>query len=91
MTQIVVPEILSEHWRFLLLSWVGFNIVSTMPSPKQTGFTSTWCYLWAFGIAQAFKGSIPRIIATMFPSLVKSVPFMGTEQQKVTAQEIERR
>ena len=89
--QIVMPEMLSEHWLFLLLSWVGFNILATMPSPQQRGFTSTWFYLWAFAFGQIVKGSIPRIIATMFPSLIKSVPFTGTDQQKVTAQEIERR
>jgi hypothetical protein len=78
------PEIVNEHWRFLILSWLGFNVLAAMPSPSQSGFTSTWIYKWAFGFCQIIKGSIPRVIATVFPQAAKVIP--GMQQENVTAQ-----
>lgn len=62
-----MPEIFREHWKFLLIAWLSFNVISSMPTPAATGGTSTWGYKWAFAVAQTLKGSIPRIAATMFP------------------------
>jgi hypothetical protein len=79
-----IPEIFREHWLFLLLSWLAFNVISAMPSPAPTGASSSWGYKWAFAIAQTIKGSVPRIVATLFPAAANYLP--GLQQASVTAQ-----
>lgn len=75
-----MPEILREHWRALLAAWFVFNAIQTMPSPTEKGPTSTVLYKWVFGLLHATAAAGPRVIYTLFPQLVKFLPFNGATQ-----------
>lgn len=75
-----MPEIFREHWRALLIAWLVFNGVQTMPSPQDTGPTSTWGYKWAFALLHTIAAGVPRIVYTMLPQFVKFLPFNGQTQ-----------
>src|SRR4029077_13618310 len=60
-------ELLREHWRFLLISWLGINAIQTMPSPAEKGPTSSALYKWLFGFMHLSAAAVPRVIYTLFP------------------------
>lgn len=72
-----MPEILREHWRILLIGYVAANLVQTMPSPAETGWTSSPVYKWTFALLHALAAGIPRIVFTMFPQFAKFMPGNG--------------
>ncbi len=72
-----MQELLREHWRFLVAAYVTIAVVSGMPSPGNSGPTSTWAYKWAFTSLHAILGLIPRIICTMFPQFAGFLPGNG--------------
>jgi hypothetical protein len=65
------------HWKTLLLIWLGINFVLAMPSPKDTGPTSSWWYHWLFTATHSIAGALPRLAATLFPQLAKFIPGMN--------------
>lgn len=75
-----MPEILREHWRAILLAWFVMNGIQTMPSPTDKGPTSSALYKWLFGFLHISAAAVPRIIYTLFPQLVKYLPFNGQTQ-----------
>jgi len=72
-----MPEILREHWKFLLYAYIAITVVGGMPSPQPTGPTSSWLYKWAFGSLHAVAAGVPRIVYTLFPQYVKFLPGNG--------------
>lgn len=62
-----MTDTLLTHWKALLLGWIGLQFILGMPTPKDTGATSSWWYQWLFrglhGVA-----ALPRLISTMFPN-----------------------
>jgi len=42
------------------------QLASAMPSPTETGFTSSWGYKWIFGVVHS-PVAIARVIITLFP------------------------
>lgn len=67
-------ELIHEHWRILLAGYVVANMIETMPSPAETGPTSTALYKWIFACLHTLSAGIPRIIFTMFPQFAKFLP-----------------
>jgi hypothetical protein len=42
------------------------QLASAMPSPTETGFTSSWGYKWFFGVVHS-PVAIARVVITLFP------------------------
>jgi hypothetical protein len=72
-----MQELLHEHWRFLIGAYIAINIVGGMPSPGNSGPTSSWGYKWAFASLHTIAAGIPRIIYTMLPQFAKFLPGNG--------------
>lgn len=71
-TDISVGSVLAwayHHWLFCLLIWIAFNVVNCMPSPNGKGVSGTLWYRWIFSSLHAIVGCVPRILATVFPSV----------------------
>jgi len=75
-----MPEIVREHWRALALLYLFVTAVGTMPSPSDSGPTSTPAYKWLFGFLHSIAAGVPRIIYTLLPQLIKFLPFNGQTQ-----------
>lgn len=75
-----MPEILREHWKILLMGWFIANGIQTMPSPAETGPTSSALYKWAFAFLHTAAAGVPRIVYTLLPQFVKFLPFNGQTQ-----------
>lgn len=55
------------------------NLVSTMPSPNGTGFTSSTPYKWLFGFLHALP-NLPRLLSTLFPQLAGTIGIISQDQ-----------
>ena len=67
--------------------YLGANVVQTMPSPAETGPTSSWWYKWVFALLHTVGAGLPRVIYTVFPPWVKFLPFNGATQPTPPAQD----
>jgi hypothetical protein len=59
-------QFLTQHWRGILAILIVAQIINAMPSPKETGPTSSWWYQWIFGALHALV-NLPRVLFTLFP------------------------
>jgi hypothetical protein len=75
---IAVPAWVHNHLLLcFVLLWVGSNLVMAMPSP---GPNSGAFYKWLFASLHAIFGSVPRLIATIWPGAAKFVTFGSSTQ-----------
>lgn len=76
---IVIPPWVHNHLLAIFLGlWVASNLVMALPSP---GPTSSAFYKWAFGSLHAIFGSVPRLVATLWPGAAKFFTFGNGNQE----------
>lgn len=70
-----------HHWHLALALYLVSTAISTMPSPNGTGWRASWGYKWLFGFLHVGAGNLPRVIAVMFPRLIRALAkrFLGVD------------
>lgn len=66
----------------LFVAWMLSNATSVLPTPAPDASKG---YIWFFGFAHATFGAVPRLIAALGPSWLKSlIPTTQTPTEKLT-------
>ena len=72
-----MPELLREHWLFLVCAYGTVAVVTTMPRPGKDGAPSHWLYTWVWTALRTLIGALPRLVAAFFPQYMKFLPGNG--------------
>lgn len=80
---IPIPAWVHNHLLSIVFcAWLLSNLAAALPSPNGSGFTSGWFYKTLFTFMHLTFGSVPRILATIFPAVGKLVGMPNTQEPK---------